>query len=85
LKKKQFCLILADKIFDKDVCRQLRLIVKTHLTEEEKLDNTVARYINVFLTQKQQQQSQHTNIHELFFGDKNDIRQLIEIEGKTLI
>lgn len=85
LKKKQFCMILADKIFDGKVCKSIHQIIESHLTVEEKLDNTVARYINVFQNQQQDKKAQHNNIHELFFGDKNDIRQLIEIEGKTYI
>lgn len=86
LKKEQYCLILADEMLNGKVKEAVAEIKNTHLDEEQKADATVSRYTNFWQEEQQQQQvQQRENIHELFFGDKNDIRRLIEIEGKRYI
>lgn len=77
LKKEQYCLVLADDILKGKVKETVTNITSTYLNEEQKADATVSRYTNFW-----QQQPQHENIHDLFFGEKNDVRRLIEIEGK---
>lgn len=81
LKREQYCIMLADKLMNGRVIEAVTHIKNTCLNDDQKLDTTLSRYTN-FFEEKQQQPLQHENIHNLFFGDKNDIRQLIEIEGK---
>ncbi|KAI8088174.1 quinon protein alcohol dehydrogenase-like superfamily [Thamnidium elegans] len=83
LKREQYCLILADKMLEGAVSKAVTHVKNTYLNEEQKLDNTLSRYTNFFEDQLPQS-LQHENIHDLFFGDKNDIRRLIEIEEKAL-
>lgn len=81
LKREQYCLILANKMLEGAVSKAVTHVKNTYLNEEQKLDSTLSRYANFFEDQ-QPQSLQHENIHDLFFGDKNDIRRLVELEGK---
>ncbi|KAI9339130.1 quinon protein alcohol dehydrogenase-like superfamily [Pilaira anomala] len=83
IKREQYCLILADKMLDGAVTKAVAHVKDTYLTEEQRLDPTLSRYANFFDDQPAQL-SQHENIHDLFFGDKDDIRRLVEIEAKAL-
>lgn len=80
LKKDQQCMLLADKLTDGAVMKTMTEIVEKYLNDDQKLDNTLSRYIK-FTKEDQPQASQHQNIHNLFFGDKEDIYHLVEIEG----
>jgi hypothetical protein len=81
-KRGQYCLILADKMLDGKVKTAVDHIKSKFLNAEQIADPTVAKYINIWQEQKQQQVQQIENIHDLFFGDKNDIYRLVEIESK---
>lgn len=81
IKREQYCVILADKLLDGKVTEAIEAI-KRNLKEEQLKDATVDRYIN-FLGVDNTQKEQHQNIHELLYGDKNDIRRLIELEGRV--
>lgn len=80
LKREQHCMILADKVMNGHVMKTMLNIKNTYLNDDQKLDNTISRY-TIFSKEDQLQATQHENIHNLFFGDKNDIRNLIEFEG----
>lgn len=80
LKREQQCMLLADKLMNGLVMQTLSEIIDTCLSDDQKLDNTLSRYIK-FTNENPPQASQHENIHNLFFGDKSDILNLIGIEG----
>lgn len=80
IKREQYCLILADKMLNGAVKKAVTHVKDTYLTEGQRLDPTLSRYAN-FFDEQPAQLSQHENIHDLFFGDKDDIRRLVEIEG----
>ncbi|KAI7892935.1 WD40-repeat-containing domain protein [Mucor mucedo] len=82
LKKDQQCMLLADKLTDGAVMKTMTEIVEKYLNDDQKLDNTLSRYIK-FTKEDQPQASQHQNIHNLFFGDKEDIYHLVEIEESS--
>ncbi|KAI8070529.1 quinon protein alcohol dehydrogenase-like superfamily [Gilbertella persicaria] len=83
LRKEQYCLILADSLIEGKIKQAIHELKGKYLTEEQKKDATVSRYMD-FLDEKQQSSTVHENIHELFYGDKNDIRRLIELEVKAI-
>lgn len=80
LEKKHYCLVLANRLLKGKVQAEIETMKKTLLSEEEQLDNLVIEYTNAF--PDVQDNKKAPKIHELFFGDKNDIRQLMEVEGK---
>lgn len=80
LEKKRFFLVLADRLLDGKVQTEIETMKKTLLSEEEQMDSSVVGYTSVFTNA--QDQPKQPKIRELFFGDKNDVRQLMEIEGK---
>ena len=82
LKRRQFCMRLADKILAGKVSETINDIKVNHLSPDQLMDATVVRYSDIFDETNTKAQSQHVNTHDLFFGDKNDIRQLVEMEGR---
>jgi hypothetical protein len=80
LKKEQYCLLLADEILKGKVRRAVEHLRTELLTDEEKQDPTATRYLYFGVENSQPKQ----NVHELFFGNKNDVRRLVELEGKKL-
>ncbi|KAI8387435.1 quinon protein alcohol dehydrogenase-like superfamily [Blakeslea trispora] len=87
LRKEQYCLILANKLSEvNDMEKVIRELKETYLKDDQKSDPTVVRYVDFWndrVSMKQLTPS-HENIHELFYGDKNDIRRLIELEVAEL-
>jgi hypothetical protein len=83
LKKEQYCLLLADDILNGKVRRAVENLRIEHLTDAEKHDPTAAKYL-YFSKGSDSNPQQKQNVHELFFGDKNDVRRLIELEGKAV-
>ncbi|KAL7321195.1 hypothetical protein PS15m_000991 [Mucor circinelloides] len=82
LKREQYCLVVADKLLDGKV-KEASNKIKQSLTEEQLQDAAVQRYMNIWSTDTTQKE-QHQNIHELLYGDKNDIRRLLELEVDAL-
>ncbi|KAG1108197.1 hypothetical protein G6F42_016077 [Rhizopus arrhizus] len=82
LKREQYCLVVADKLLDGKVKKASNKI-KQSLTEEQLQDAAVQRYMNIWSTDSTQKE-QHQNIHGLLYGDKNDIRRLLELEVDAL-
>ncbi|KAI8645978.1 WD40-repeat-containing domain protein [Parasitella parasitica] len=78
IKREQYCMSLANKLLDGKVEKAVESI-KSMLSADQIQDAIVNRYLSLWdnnNTQKEQRQ----NIHELLYGDKNDIRRLIELE-----
>ncbi|CEP17806.1 hypothetical protein [Parasitella parasitica] len=82
IKREQFCMRLANKLLDGKVANALDTM-KSMLSSDQAQDATVDRYLSLWdsdNTRKQQRQ----NIHELLYGDKNDIRHLIDLEVSAI-
>ncbi|GAN02571.1 conserved hypothetical protein [Mucor ambiguus] len=82
LKREQHCLLVADNLLSGKVKEAVNKI-KESLTQEQLQDATVQRYLAVWDVDSTQKEP-HQNIHELLYGDKNDIRRLLELEVEAL-
>lgn len=81
LKKEQYCLLFADEILNGKVRQAVERLRIERLTDEEKQDPTTTRYLD-FWKEGDSSPERKQNIHELLLGDKNDVRRLLELEGK---
>lgn len=79
VQKERYCLQLANRLLSGKVEEAANYIKNTHLSEKHLQDTAVMKYIYGF-TNDQQQQKQSENIHDLLYGDANDIRQLVDLE-----
>ncbi|KAG0994605.1 hypothetical protein G6F28_005586 [Rhizopus arrhizus] len=78
LKKGQKCLRIANVMFEGRIEAIINELKNKELTEEERCDPTVTRYMSIF------NQDEDDNIYAHLFGDKEDILRLVEIEEKSI-
>lgn len=78
LKKGQKCLRIANVMFEGRIEAIINELKNKELTEEERCDPTVTRYMSIF------NQDEDDNIYAHLFGDKEDILRLVEIEGEQM-
>lgn len=83
LKREQYCLIVANNMLGGKV-KEAAIKIKKSLTQEQLQDAAVQKYLCVWDADSTQKET-HYNIHELLYGDKNDIRRLLELEGRLLV
>ncbi|KAK4517382.1 uncharacterized protein ATC70_000717 [Mucor velutinosus] len=83
LKREQCCLIVADKLLGGKV-KEAVFKIKESLTQEQLQNATVQKYLTVWDADDGTQKEPHQNIHELLYGDKNDIRHLLDLEVGAL-
>ncbi|KAI8378119.1 hypothetical protein EDC96DRAFT_215674 [Choanephora cucurbitarum] len=87
LRKEQYCLVLTNMLFGENNMEKIIMeLNNTYLNDNQRKDPTVTRYVNFWkdIDTAKQSASYHENIHELLYGDKNDIRRLIELEVTEL-
>ncbi|KAI9483207.1 MAG: quinon protein alcohol dehydrogenase-like superfamily [Benjaminiella poitrasii] len=84
LKKEQYCLVIANNLLDGKVKSVIQQLVADSLTDEQQQDATVIRYTQFWNEVEDRSAHQPENLHELLYGDKNDIQRLIELEVDAL-
>ncbi|KAI8987233.1 WD40-repeat-containing domain protein [Mycotypha africana] len=86
LRKAQYCLMFADSKLGNSVKKASEKLLKTYLTEEQRKDSVITKYGDFWSGTRFQTDSQRNfeRIYELFFGNKNDIRQLINLDAAML-
>ncbi|KAF1807462.1 WD40-repeat-containing domain protein [Mucor lusitanicus] len=82
LKREKYCLIVADNLLGGKV-KEATNKIKESLTQKQLQDTTVQKYLAIWDVESTQKEP-HQNIHELLYGDKNDIRRLLELEVDAL-